>query len=251
MHHQLNESLLTMVKKKKKKKNKRKGKNRRLLRLWWIYAIAAAAIVVVAVLCLKKCDTPTPRKGSIVSDSQATADSIYQLGDLNPVQLATAQELGITPAETRHDLEKQLDTLVNIADGDDYRVDYMEHSMPYLTHGAAQLLSDIGKRFQQRLKEGGYREHRIIVTSALRTIEDQTKLSKSNANAAKQSAHCYATTFDITYTRFYRPTGDGADIDTKQLANVLGATLKELRDAGRCYVKYEVRQHCFHITSRR
>ncbi len=251
MHHQLNESLLTMVKKKKKKKNKRKGKNRRLLRLWWIYAIAAAAIVVVAVLCLKKCDTPTPRKGSIVSDSQATADSIYQLGDLNPVQLATAQELGITPAETRHDLETQLDTLVNIANCDDYRVDYMEHSMPYLTPGAAQLLIDIGKGFRERLQQQDYREHRIIVTSALRSMEDQKTLSKSNMNAARQSAHCYATTFDITYTRFYQPAGDGHDITVRQLANVLGATLKELRDAGRCHVKYEMRQHCFHITSRR
>ncbi len=239
--------------KKSKKRHKRSGKKRGLQRRWRIYAIVGVALLaaVGGVLCLKNCGLDVMLKGSIVSDATATADSSYQFGDLNPTQLAAAKELGITPAETRDELKERLDNLVKIASNDDYRVDYMEHSMPYLTHGAEQLLSDIGKGFQQRLKEEGYREHRIIVTSALRTIEDQTKLSKSNANAAKQSAHCYATTFDITYTRFYRPTGDGADIDTKQLANVLGATLKELRDASRCYVKYEMRQHCFHITTRK
>lgn len=239
--------------KKIKKIHKRNGKKRGLQRRWRIYAIAGVALMAVVggVLCLKNCELDVMLKGSIVSDATAAVDNSYQFGDLNPKQLAAAKELGITPAETRDKLKERLDNLVKIASNDDYRVDHMEHSMPYLTHGAAQLLSDIGKGFQRRLKEEGYREHRIIVTSALRTIEDQTKLSKNNANAAKQSAHCYATTFDITYTRFYRPTGNGHEIDTKQLANVLGATLKELRDAGRCYVKYEMRQHCFHITSRK
>lgn len=187
----------------------------------------------------------------MVSDTTATSESAYQFNDLNPTQLAVAKQLGITPAETRDKLEAQSGKLVKIADNDIYKVDRLDYSMPYLTPGAAQLLSDIGMEFQNLLRQDGHREYRIIVTSALRSLEDQMKLGKNNVNAAKQSAHCYGTTFDITYTRFYRPAGSGKDIDTKQLANVLGATLKELRDAGRCYVKYEMRQHCYHITTRR
>ncbi len=33
--------------------------------------------------------------------------------------------------------------------------------------------------------------------------------------------------------------------------NILGKVLSELRNEGRCYIKYERKQRCFHITSRK
>lgn len=215
-----------------------------MLRQWWLYA-AAGAMIVAVVFCWREC-----MSGRMVSDATTTAEGAFQFNDLNPKQLASAKQLGISPAETRDELKKKIGYLVKISDNNYYKIDHLDYSMPYLTPGAEQLLLDIGKGFQERLKEGGFNQHRIIVTSALRSIEDQVKLSKSNPNAAKQSAHCYGTTFDITYTRFFQSSGNGRDIGTRQLANELGATLKELRDAGRCYVKYEMRQHCYHITTR-
>ena len=68
------------------------------------------------------------------------------------------------------------------------------------------------------------------------------------------SAHCYATTFDITYARFdkikYRKFRRYESVEKAILKNVLGEVLRDLRKQNKCYVKYEVKQRCFHITTR-
>ena len=35
-----------------------------------------------------------------------------------------------------------------------------------------------------------------------------------------------------------------------KLKTVLAEVLRDLREAGRCYVRYEVKQGCFHVTAR-
>ena len=64
----------------------------------------------------------------------------------------------------------------------------------------------------------------------------------------------YGTTFDIAYNCFEKvdslPDFTGDEATHKVLINTLGETLKELRDANRCYIKYERGQPCFHITTR-
>ena len=127
----------------------------------------------------------------------------------------------------------------------------MTHSVPYLTEFSANLLKEIGTRFQQELKKQGIIKHRIIITSVLRTREDIGKLRKVNGNASGNSAHQYATTFDITYVRYDRQSIWGKSTKNEQLANILGKVLSELRNEGRCYIKYERKQRCFHITSRK
>ena len=127
----------------------------------------------------------------------------------------------------------------------------LTHSVPYLTPNAKELLDEIGSLFQKALKEKGIEKHRIIVTSILRTDEDVKQLRKVNGNASAVSAHQYATTFDITYIRYDRLSILGESASTRQLANILGDVLKQLRNEGRCYIKYEHKQHCFHITTRR
>ena len=101
------------------------------------------------------------------------------------------------------------------------------------------------------LKSQGIASHRIIVTSLLRTEEDIELLRESgNVNASKNSAHCYATTFDITYARYDKSISLGKSADTDTLTEILADVLKELKAQNKCYVKYEIRQRCFHITSR-
>ncbi len=174
----------------------------------------------------------------------------YQFNDINSTQLEAATRFGIEPLERRDDVEKVTDKLVEITTNDIYKVDRLDYSVPYLIPSAATLLHDIGRRFQDRLHADGYRKHRIIVTSVLRTQEDVERLMGKNQNATKKSCHMYATTFDITYVRFERISMEGNPIADSKLCNVLGAVLEELRDEGRCYVKFENNQHCFHITSR-
>ncbi len=89
-------------------------------------------------------------------------------------------------------------------------------------------------------------EYKIIVTSVLRTKEDVRKLMKVNGNAVSNSAHCRATTFDITYRRYKYVNGKQAD--ALQLKYLLGEVMQELRAKGRCFVRYETQQTCLHIT---
>ena len=173
----------------------------------------------------------------------------YHFSDVNKTHLSIAKKVGITPFKGRKDVKT--DRLVKIATCEEYKVDHLTHSVPYLTPNAKALLEDIAKGFQEELKEKGYRKHRIIVTSVLRTEEDVNSLRKKNPNATKDSAHRYGTTFDITYIRFQRQSTMGCPIYDDDMFQVLGKVLKQLRDQGRCYIKYEVSQHCFHIISRK
>lgn len=176
--------------------------------------------------------------------------------DLNPKHLEAAKKVGLKqPLEGRAEVKKVKKKLVKIETNPYYKVDHLTHSVPYLTPGAADMLDMIGKNFSDSLKSRGLSpEYRIIVTSVLRTKEDVEKLRDSgNINASANSAHCYGTTIDITYVRFDKQTAKhnkGKNIDAGVLKGVLGEVLRDLRKQGKCYVKYEKQQACFHITSR-
>ena len=174
--------------------------------------------------------------------------------DRNNKHLGSAKKLGIKqPLKTRSEAEGVKGSLTAINSNRHYKVDRLTHSMPYLTQGAAGLLDTIGKNFQDSLKSKGLPPASIIVTSVLRTQEDIKRLQESgNPNATSNSAHCYATTFDITHARFDR-TRDllpGKSVQTETFKRVLGEVLHDLKKQKKCYVKYEVRQKCFHITTR-
>ena len=186
------------------------------------------------------------------------ADGYYSVtfNDRNSKHLSSATKLGLKrPLMSRVEAEAVKSSLVRIRSNDHYKVDKLTYSIPYLTSGAAELLDIIGKNFQDSLKSKGLKPSRIIVTSVLRTQEDITRLKKSgNPNSSKNSAHRYATTFDITYARFAKTQTNGfrrcKSADTRTLTMVLGEVLLDLKKQKKCYVKYEIRQKCFHITTR-
>lgn len=194
------------------------------------------------------------RRNKPVKKSNDEYASIFN--DKNAVQLRAAKKLGLKqPLKNRSEAEDVKSSLVQINSNDHYKIDKLTHSIPYLTNGAAELLEMIGKNFQDSLKSKGLNPNRIIVTSVLRTQEDITRLKKSgNPNPSSNSAHCYATTFDITYARFDKVKMKNLrlyeSVDLGTIKMVLGEVLRDLRKQKKCYVKYEVRQKCFHITTR-
>lgn len=170
--------------------------------------------------------------------------------DLNDLHLASARKNGIEPLESL-DEARQLGfwNLAKIDSCEYFTVDKLTHSIPYLTPKTKWLLMTIGKNFIDSLMSRGTGGRQIILTSALRSNESIRSLRRRNTNASENSAHRYGTTFDIAYNR-YNVTDSTYTVPSDRLRLLLGEVLYDLRQAHKCYVKYEIRQGCFHITAR-
>lgn len=175
-------------------------------------------------------------------------------GDLNEKHLQTAQAIGVRPIASRRDAEDMKDHLTHIATDRLYAVDSLTHSIPYLVPKAASLLDTIGSNFLDSLAAKGLNPYKVIVTSVLRTKEDVKRLRRRNGNASANSAHCYGTTFDVSWKRFQKVEDEDGrplqDVSSDTLKLVLSEVLRDLRKADKCYIKYELKQGCFHITAR-
>jgi len=174
--------------------------------------------------------------------------------DTNAVQLVAAKRWGVKPVKNRADAEARKKELVYVASSPYYHVDRLHQSIPYLVPRAAVLLQDIGQAFFDSLYIKGVPLHRFIVTSVLRTQEDVGRLRRFNGNATENSCHLYGTTFDICYNRYETiedPDGPcRRAVRNDTLKFVLSEVLRDMRRQGRCYIKYEVKQGCFHMTVR-
>ena len=174
--------------------------------------------------------------------------------DSNDLQLTAANYWGVKPVKNRRDAEARKNELVYIGFSPYYYIDPLYSSIPYLTPRAAILLQDIGKAFFDSLQVKGVPLHRFIVTSVLRTQDDVAKLRRHNGNATENSCHLYGTTFDITYTRYKAvedPDGPARRVvRDDSLKFILSEVLNDMRNQNRCYIKYEKKQACFHMTVR-
>ncbi|MCM1450959.1 MAG: DUF5715 family protein [Clostridium sp.] len=169
--------------------------------------------------------------------------------DSNHVHLGAAMELGFTPIEDPHTAWYLLRPIEEVKSCREYYVDSLTHSYPYLVPEAAELLKEIGRRFNDTLEARGGGNYRIKVTSVTRSRLSVGKLRRVNRNATEASAHQYGTTFDISYLKFAHD-GGGVNRTQEDLKNLLAEVLNDLRNEGRCYVKHERKQSCFHITAR-
>lgn len=174
--------------------------------------------------------------------------------DLNNVQLVAAKKNGIRPLASREEAVELGDHLVEIKECEWYDVDSLTHSIPFLVPKASELLDTLGAVFLDSLDCKGLNPNKIIVTSVLRTQRDVKRLRRSNSNASSNSCHAYGTTFDVSWKRFRKvedPDGRPMqDVSADTLKLVLSEVLRDLKKDGKCYVKYELRQGCFHITAR-
>ena len=177
--------------------------------------------------------------------------------DVQDTQILAAQRHGITPVENREEADVLVKSrkLVNICHSPYYIVDDLTHSIPYLVPKAQHLLNTICLNFIDSCHVKGLPPHLLMVTSVLRTTDDVSDLQKGNKNATTNSCHCYGTTVDIAYNRFMpivgEHEGDRALLRWDEpMKKVLAEVLYDLRMEGKCYVKYERKQGCFHLTCR-
>ena len=199
-------------------------------------------------------DSPLHLSRSSVHKIRSVSSYAEAFPDTNAVQLVAAQKWGVSPVKNREDAESRKRELVFVGSNPYFHVDPLYSSIPYLVPRAAVLLQDIGQAFFDSLYVKGVPMHKIIVTSVLRSQEDVAKLRRRNGNATENSCHLYGTTFDICYNR-YKTVEDPEGPARRQVRNdtlkwVLSEVLRDMRNQNRCYIKYEVKQGCFHMTVR-
>lgn len=204
--------------------------------------------------------TDTARAGSrfFKADGSLVKNRIFSVPgfslsfpDQNDVQLLAAQKYGVKPVLDRADAEKRKSELVYVGSNQYFHVDRLRNSIPYLVPKASVLLQDVGRSFFDSLQIKGIPLHKIIVTSVLRSKADVESLRGKNSNATQNSCHLYGTTFDVCYNRYKTVEAPGERrraVRNDTLKWVLAEVLRDMRETGRCYVKYEVHQGCFHIT---
>lgn len=192
--------------------------------------------------------------GNLLKTKPRKLDYPLVFNDLNDVQLNTAEAIGAKECEDRADAAAHNDRYVYVGGSPFYDIEHLTHSVPYLVPHAAILLDEIGRAFMDSLTTKGIPFHKMVVTSLLRTNADVENLTRRNRNATEQSCHRYGTTFDIAYTTFHRvadPDGPKQqEWSAKELMPILAEVLDDQHQLGTCYIKYEVKEHCFHITVR-
>ena len=173
--------------------------------------------------------------------------------DQQDVQILAATKHGVKPVQNRLEAETSKGKLVYVGSNPFFYVDKLNNSIPYLVPRASVLLQDIGRAYFDSLQIKGIPLHKIIVTSILRTKDDVAKLRTRNGNATENSCHLYGTTFDICYNRYKQiqtREQPRRQVQNDTLKWVFSEVLRDFRNKNRCYIKYEVKQGCFHITVR-
>ena len=220
--------------------------------------LAMAGLIIVGLIWISSpSDSTEPESVVVVEDTLVAYPGrtfIYKdkFRDTQAKQVRAAKAIGLkSPPQNRQEAAKMRGQLSLIKSNDNYVVDSLTHSIPYLVPAAARELERIGEGFAEILQRNGLPHYRFYVTSVLRTKDDVKHLQKSgNVNATSQSCHCYGTTFDLAYFRFDKVSRTREYMHQDNLKLVLGQVLLNEQRAGRIYVKYEYKQACFHITVR-
>ena len=175
-----------------------------------------------------------------------------KFNDLQSKQHEVASRIGLPhPPKDRADAATMRSKLVEVKSNNNYVVDDLTHSVPYLIPSAKRELDAIGEEWADILSRNNLPHYRFRVTSILRTQQDIKQLQRSgNINSVTQSCHCYGTTFDLAYFHFDKVTRTCDYMHEDNLKLVLGQVLLNHQRAGKIYVKYEAKQACFHITVR-
>ena len=212
---------------------------------------------LLCVLLLVGC-THEQKQPEIVEDNLVwypgrTFNYKLKFNDLQSRQHAVASAIGLSrPPKDRDDAASMRKQLVEIKTNDNYIVDSLTHSVPFLIPAAKHELDSIGEEWADILRRNNLPHYRFYVTSVLRTQEDIKFLQRSgNINSVTQSCHCYGTTFDLAYMRYDKVTRTRDYMHEDNLKLVLGQVLLNHQRAGKIFVKYEAKQSCFHITIRK
>lgn len=218
--------------------------------------MAALALLPFVLIPFWKCSGPEEQEETIQEDNLVwypgrTFNYKLKFNDLQLRQHEAACRIGLPhPPKDRADAASMRKRLVEIKTTDNYIVDSLTHSVPYLIPSAKRELDEIGAEWADILQRNGLPHYRFYVTSVLRTEEDIRALQRHNINSVTQSCHCYGTTFDLAYMRYDKVTRTREYMHEDNLKLVLGQVLLNHQRAGKIFVKYEAKQSCFHITVR-
>lgn len=158
-------------------------------------------------------------------------------------QKAYAGGKGIAPQSNDEQLDVlfQNGSLVKVSSNKFYHVQSMSESKPYIVSECSDFLMNLSSLYHQRCLDSGISYHPFTISSGTRSKESVKRLieEKGNPNAIRNSPHLLGKTIDIRYDNF-----GGKE---KQLS-LFTMVLKEMRDARKCFVKYE-KNGCLHITA--
>ena len=217
-----------------------------------------AGLIFVFFACSNQSDSRHSNPDTLIEDTMVsypgrTFSYKQKFNDTQAKQEQAAKAIGLaTPPKNRQEAARMRSQLKLIKSNDNYIVDSLTYSIPYLVPAAAAELERIGEGFADILQRNGLPHYQFYVTSVLRTKDDIKQLQKSgNINATTNSCHNYGTTFDLAYFRFDKVTRTREYMHQDNLKLVLGQVLLNEQRAGRIYVKYEWKQACFHVTVRR
>jgi hypothetical protein len=220
-------------------------------------ALLLVGLIFVFSTCGTKSDAGHSIADTVIEDTMVcypgrTFSYKDKFRDTQAKQEQAAKAIGLaTPPQNRAEAAKMRSQLSIVKSNENYIVDSLTHSIPYLVPAAAAELERIGEEFADILQRNGLPHYQFYVTSVLRTKEDIKRLQQSgNINATTNSCHNYGTTFDLAYFRFNKVTRTREYMHQDNLKLVLGQVLLNEQRAGRIYVKYEYKQACFHITVR-
>lgn len=172
------------------------------------------------------------------------------LRDSNYLHYGVGRLSGIDPIVCDADAWHTKKPLVRVTSCKEFYVDELKHSYPYLIPEADRLLHQLGQRFNDSLMARGGGDYRLKVTSMLRTNKTVRRLRRVNRAAVDSSSHQFGTTFDVSYTRFMLTKTGGVYRTQEDLKNLLAEILVAMRKEDLCYVIFEPRSGCFHITAR-
>jgi len=218
----------------------------------FIVLLIGVALLTGCAGCSKETQEPEIIEDNLVWYPGRTFNYKLKFNDLQVKQHAVASTIGLSrPPKDRADAASMRKKLVEIKTNDNYIVDSLTHSVPYLIPSAKRELDSIGAEWADILHRNNLPHYRFYVTSVLRTQEDIKYLQRSgNINSVTQSCHCYGTTFDLAYMRYNKVTRTRDYMHEDNLKLVLGQVLLNHQRAGKIYVKYEAKQSCFHVTVR-
>jgi len=216
-----------------------------------VFSVVLCALLLVGCSSKKEESQSGNQSPSKLKTSRFNGNYNRAFNDMHELHITAAKKNGVTPLKTREEAEKRKDKLTFLPEElPFYKTDRLTHSVPYLVPSAAKLVADISVNFRDSLRSKGLPPYKLVLTSLTRTDEDIKKLTKRNINASHNSAHCYGTTFDISWKRFGRINNLTEEVDSEKLKYVLGQVLYDLKADERCYIKHEKKQACFHITVR-
>lgn len=187
-----------------------------------------------------------PEATTLATNNIGRYDEVFN--DSNIYHWNAAEKIGITPLTNLRSHWQLKNPIVKVHSCEDFYIEPLTHSAPFLVKEAALRLHEIGRRFRDSLQARGGGDYRIRVTSLTRTAANVRSLRRHNRNAIDSSVHKLATTFDISYNTF-SPMSPKITRTDAQMKALLAEVLLAMRQEGKILVKYEKKQPCFHITA--